>query len=89
MTWAWVDHACRACGSRLIERRDGETARPAYECGSCGAACHGEARGICGCGILAKPTSNKPAPRFHCTPNPARSTASPAAIVIAWDEATA
>lgn len=83
----WADHACRHCLGRLLQRRDdAEGARSTYECGTCGVTCKGEARGICGCGIMPKPVRDLGGPRFFCTANPARSVTSPAAITIAFAE---
>jgi hypothetical protein len=86
---AWADHACRHCGSRLLERRTDEVARPVYECGGCSLSVTGEPDKICGCGILPKPVRMAAGPRFYCTPNPDRCVASPAAIVVVFDEVRA
>ena len=71
----------------LLERRDdAEGARASYECGTCGVTAKNEPRSICGCGMMPKPVRDTGGPRFYCTPNPARSVSSPAAIVIRFGE---
>lgn len=91
--WRWADHACRICGARLgvAEMPNGSTV---FECGNCGVRSTGAPDGICGCGVHLGPKPRDrgrlppppKGPRFHCTPNPARSPASPAAIVILWGD---
>lgn len=81
----WADHACRFCMGRLLARTSG--GRTTYECGACGITAQVDPHGICGCGILPRPVRANAGPRFRCTANPDRGVASPAAIVIAFDEA--
>lgn len=88
MTARWAPHACRHCLGGLLERvlPDG---RSVFECGTCSVTAAGAPETICGCGILPKPLSARSAgPRFRCVPNPNRCVASPAAYVIAFDEAS-
>jgi hypothetical protein len=83
---SWTDHACRACGARLLERRE-ESGRTLFECGSCGAKANGVPVSICGCGILPKPVlAGQTGPRFRCAPNPSPSASNLSVIVIAFDE---
>jgi hypothetical protein len=83
--WAWSDHVCRTCLGRLVERKDG--VRAVFECGNCTHSSEHTPDGICGCGVLPKPSvgrADPSAPRFRCTPNPNRTVTAPAAFVIAW-----
>lgn len=83
-TWAWSDHACRNCLSRLI-RRDAPDGPPVFECGNCTLSARGTPDAICGCGTLPKPTRPDPkAPRFQCIANPNRTVSDFAAVVIRW-----
>lgn len=71
--WTPVEHACRFCGGRIMERNR------EYRCFNCGAGTVGGAvRDICGCGLSA----GRGLFPFTCAPNPAPSPQSPAAIVI-------
>jgi hypothetical protein len=88
VTIAWSGHACRRCGGTLLERRCEDPAtRPVFECGTCSLSATGEATSLCYCGIMPKPVRGTQGPRLRCAPNPARSTASPALLVAAFDEA--
>lgn len=89
MTAEWANHACRHCLGRLLVRQEDAAARPVYECGTCGLKTPGEPDKICGCGMLPKPVRATSGPRFYCAPNPERCVASPAAIVILFDEVPA
>jgi hypothetical protein len=87
---AWSSHACRQCGGTLLERRcEDPAARATFECGTCSLTACGTPDAICGCGILPKPVRASGAPRFRCAPNPDRNSASPALLVIAFDEEAA
>lgn len=85
-TWSWADHVCRNCLSRLV-KRDAPDGPPVFECGNCTLSAKDKPDGICGCGILPKPSSGKAsptAPRFRCVPNPNRTVGTSAAVVIQW-----
>lgn len=91
--WTIVDHACRHCGGRVLQRGD------VYRCGTCGVESRSAPNGICGCGILPglrpRPTgaiAQKPAQGpYRCVRNPSPSVHNPAEIVIMFgaDEAPA
>lgn len=71
--WEPIDHACRFCGGRIMQRGS------AFMCFSCGARTEaGPVSDICGCGLKG-PGGSRP---FRCTFNPAPSPSNPAIIVI-------
>lgn len=91
-TFSWSGHVCRNCLA-VLGRFDVEGAAPVFECGTCTTSAKGSPDGICGCGVLPpastgaatrRPGAAPPAPRFRCTPNPARSVTEPASHVIRW-----
>jgi len=70
--WQRVDHACRFCGGRIASKAG------QFLCFVCGAATGGAVKGICGCGLVGAAGRHP----FVCAPNPQKSAASPAEIVI-------
>jgi hypothetical protein len=83
-----IDHACRHCLGQLREVAPANDGRPSFECTGCGASSSAGHAALCACGIMAKP-QRQPGPRFRCIPNPARTAARPAAVVVAFDEVAA
>lgn len=52
MAWELVDHVCRICFGRLLER-DG-----VVKCSNCGAELRGHVRDLCCCGLKLKTGKN-------------------------------
>ena len=90
--WSLTDHACRFCGSRILER--GGT----FRCATCGEQATGKVAMICGCGMATgqraalapklKRGTEAQRPRagggFMCAANPDRHQHGPAEIVIVF-----
>jgi hypothetical protein len=76
--WTIVDHACRHCFGRVLER-DG-----VFRCADCAAETNGGAAGICGCGIVTEGGRKL----FRCAANPVPSATSLALVVIVPTEAS-
>jgi hypothetical protein len=78
--WKLAPHVCRYCMGRLV--CSGDT----FKCSSCGVEAVGVKDGkpvaICGCGMRPSAKSKDGLKSFACGPNPQRSPANPAEIVI-------
>ena len=75
-TWEFTLHACRACMGRIL--RHGAV----FRCAICEVDAIGAPEGICGCGLRVKDARSDGG--FRCAPNPQRSPASPAAVIISF-----
>ena len=85
-TWVLVEHCCRGCLGRVIQRE------ATFRCADCGAAAARRPDGICGCGLLPdamRARSGRSSDIFRCGPNPRRTPENPAEIVILFGDAPA
>jgi hypothetical protein len=72
-TWSMIDHACRACGGRVLANAAGARVR----CGDCSAEAEGSHESLCWCGAL--PAGFRA--RLRCVRDEHPTPASPGAIV--------
>lgn len=75
-----TDHACRSCLGPILEQ-DGR-----FVCAVCDAEAQGAPDPICGCGLRPRDMCAAPA-GFRCAPNPLRSPANPARVIILFGDA--